>query len=178
LQARLGHKTPCAIVTALDGNGQTLVDADDVSGDLSLSADQLADVRQRIIRDHSGILENSQLFVRVYGPPPRMVIIGAAHITLALVPMARLAAFDVTVIDPREGFARSSRFSDVFPLEAWPDEAMPELALDVRTAVIALAHDPKLDDPALAAALRSRAFYIGALGQSAKPCQTSGTAGG
>src|SRR5262249_30283549 len=81
-----------------------------------------------------------------------------------LAPMARLAGFDVTVIDPREAFVRSSELSNIKSIVAWPDEAMGTLSLDARTAVVTLTHDPKLDDPALDAALRSKAFYIGALG--------------
>jgi xanthine dehydrogenase accessory factor len=78
--------------------------------------------------------------------------------------MAVLAGFAVTIIDPREGFVRSGNLAGISAITAWPDEAMGELKPDMRTAVITLTHDPKLDDPALAAALRSPAFYIGALG--------------
>src|SRR6185437_11122964 len=89
---------------------------------------------------------------------------GAVHIAQALAPMAKLAGFDVTVIDPREAFARSSELAGINSIVAWPDEAMGEVAPDARTAVVTLTHDPKLDDPALSAALKSSAFYIGALG--------------
>jgi xanthine dehydrogenase accessory factor len=93
-----------------------------------------------------------------------MVIVGAVHITQALAPMAALAGYDVTVIDPRRAWATGNRLPGVQINDGWPDEAMEELAPDSRTAVITLTHDPKLDDPALAVALRSPAFYIGCLG--------------
>ena len=129
-----------------------------------LSANETAEVRKRIAADRSGVIADTQLFVRVYTPPPRMVIVGAVHIAQALAPMARIAGFDVTVIDPREAFVRSGNLANINAIVAWPDEAMDDVAPDVRTAIITLTHDPKLDDPALAAALRSPAFYIGALG--------------
>ena len=164
LQREVVAKRPCATVTELAGTRQVLVTAAAVSGDPFLNADQLAEVRKRIVTDRSGVIEDAQLFVRVYTPAPRMVIVGAVHIAQALAPMAKLAGFDVTVIDPREAFARSSQLTGINAIVAWPDEAMPGVAPDVRTAVVTLTHDPKLDDPALAAALKSPAFYIGALG--------------
>ncbi|BDG06157.1 XdhC family protein [Anaeromyxobacter oryzae] len=105
-----------------------------------------------------------RVFLRVYNPPVRLVIVGAVHVAQALAPMARLAGYDVVVLDPRRAFATAGRFAG-FPLVAeWPDEAMAKLGLDRRTAVVTMTHDSKIDDPALASALRSEAFYVGALG--------------
>jgi xanthine dehydrogenase accessory factor len=92
------------------------------------------------------------------------LIIGAVHVAQALAPMARQAGLEVVVVDPRRAFATASRFPGVKVVGEWPAEAMALLGLDRRTAVVTLAHDPKIDDPALAAALRSEAFYVGALG--------------
>ncbi len=92
------------------------------------------------------------------------MIVGAVHIAQSLAPMAAMAGFDVTVVDPRRAFATADRFPGVKLRHDWPDEAMAELVPDVRTAVVTLTHDPKLDDPALIAALRAPVFYIGALG--------------
>jgi xanthine dehydrogenase accessory factor len=86
------------------------------------------------------------------------------HISQALAPMARGLDLDVTVIDPRTAFATPERFPDVPVLAEWPDEALPRIGLDRYTALVALTHDPKIDDPALTAALRAECFYIGALG--------------
>jgi xanthine dehydrogenase accessory factor len=86
------------------------------------------------------------------------------HIAQTLVPMASLAGYDVTVVDPRRAFASDARFPGVDVRQDWPDEALEALAPDARTAVVTLTHDPKLDDPALDVALRSEVFYIGALG--------------
>ena len=97
-------------------------------------------------------------------PPSRLVIIGAVHVAAALAPMARIAGFAITIVDPRRAWATPDRFPDDALVTEWPDVALGALALDAGTAVVALTHDPKIDDPALIAALRSSAFYIGCLG--------------
>jgi len=163
IEARRARKEPFATVTDTKGGAQALVDEKTAHGALHLSAAQADDVRRRIASDQSGVMEDG-LFVRVYTPPARMVIVGAVHIAQALAPMGKLAGFDVTVIDPREAFVRSGQLADIHAIVEWPDDGMAQVAPDARTAVITLTHDPKLDDPALAAALRSGAFYIGALG--------------
>jgi xanthine dehydrogenase accessory factor len=116
--------------------------------------------------DESGTVKvgGSDWFLHVYNPPLRLVVVGAVHIAQALVPFASQCGFAVTVVDPRRSFASDERFPNVTISSAWPDEAMDELRPDSRTAVVTLTHDPKLDDPALDRALKSRAFYIGALG--------------
>jgi xanthine dehydrogenase accessory factor len=97
-------------------------------------------------------------------PPVRAVLVGAVHISQALAPMASGLDLDVTIVDPRTAFATPERFPDVPVLAEWPDAALPRLGLDRYTALLALTHDPKIDDPALVAALRAECFYIGALG--------------
>lgn len=116
--------------------------------------------------DESGTVKvgGGDWFLHVYNPPLRLVVVGAVHIAQALVPFASQCGFAVTVVDPRRSFASDERFPNVTISSAWPDEAMDELRPDSRTAVVTLTHDPKLDDPALDRALKSRAFYIGALG--------------
>jgi len=106
------------------------------------------------------------LFIQVFNPPKRMFVVGAVHISQPLAPMAALAGFDVTVVDPRDAWATDERFPGVHIDRRWPDEALEELRPDTRTAIVTLTHDPKLDDPALSVALRSPAFYIGALGST------------
>jgi xanthine dehydrogenase accessory factor len=86
------------------------------------------------------------------------------HIAQALIPMARIAGYKVTLIDPRTAFASSERFPDTDISDEWPEKIMPGLSLDAHTAVVTLSHDAKIDEPALKAALESEAFYIGALG--------------
>ena len=103
-------------------------------------------------------------FVRTYEPAPRLLVVGAVHISQSLAPLARTLGFAVTFIDPRPAYAAPERFPGEAFVTDWPDEALERLAPDRRTAIVALTHDPKLDDPALAAALRSEAFYIAALG--------------
>ncbi len=103
-------------------------------------------------------------FVQSYDPNLRMIVIGAVHITQSLSFMAKMAGYDVYLIDPRESFASAERFPDDTFIDAWPDEALEQIGLDAQCAVITLSHDPKIDTPALVAALRSDAFYIGSLG--------------
>jgi xanthine dehydrogenase accessory factor len=120
----------------------------------------------RFRMDRSGFDEDGETFVAIHNPPLRLVVVGAVHIAQALVPMARIAGYDPVLIDPRESFASAARFPGETVLDDWPDEALRGLGLDGRTALVLLTHDPKLDDPALAEALRSGVFYIGALGSA------------
>jgi xanthine dehydrogenase accessory factor len=116
----------------------------------------------------SGMIETTtgaKWFLTVHAPPPRIVIIGAAHISQALSPMARMAGYDVTVIDPRTAFATEERFAGTTLLADWPEDAIPaKLTLDAYAALVAVTHDPKIDDWPIAAALKAGSFYVGALG--------------
>ncbi|PWK62862.1 XdhC family protein [Roseicyclus mahoneyensis] len=125
-----------------------------------------ADHPDRFRMDRSGVEEDGRTFVHVHNPPLRMLIVGAVHIAQALVPIARIAGHDVSVIDPRPAFGAAARFPGVDIVEDWPDEALAALGLDARTAVVTLTHDPKLDDPAIRATLASDVYYLGCLGSS------------
>jgi xanthine dehydrogenase accessory factor len=118
----------------------------------------------RFITDKSGL--NGDWFLGIHNPPLRMVIVGAVHIAQPLVKMARLCGFDITLNDPREAFASAVRFPQETLLHDWPDEALAKLALDARTAVVTLSHDPKIDDPAIIEALKTPVFYLGCLGST------------
>ena len=107
---------------------------------------------------------NDETFTHVFRPTPRLIVVGAVHIAQKLVPLARLAEFAVDVVDPRTAFASPERFPYVGLSHDWPDKAVAALKPDSATALVSLTHDPKLDDPALIVALRSPAFYVGALG--------------
>lgn len=119
---------------------------------------------QALIADRSGF--EGDWFIAAHNPPLRLAVIGAVHIAQVLVPMARLAGYDVAVIDPREAFASAPRFPDTPLTHEWPDAALADFGLDARTAVATLTHDPKLDDPAIRAALDAPVFYLGCLGSS------------
>jgi xanthine dehydrogenase accessory factor len=165
LLAARAAKRPVALITRLSDGAQTLVDAGSVHGDLELTAALDAELQVRFVSGQSGALDAAgDVFARVYAPAPRLLIIGAVHIAQVLAPMAAMAGYEVTIIDPRSAFASVQRFPDVTVTDEWPDEALERLVPDAQTAVVTLTHDPKLDDPALAAALTSPAFYIGALG--------------
>ncbi|MDK9704158.1 MAG: XdhC family protein [Sulfuritalea sp.] len=159
------RRQPLVVVTRLADGAQCLVDAATVDGDLSLAAGQLAEARGFLASGRSAALAGADgLFARAYVPAPRLLVIGAVHIAQALAPMAAAAGFDVIVIDPRGAFASPQRFPGVQLSDEWPDEALERLGLDEATALVALSHDPKLDDPALELALPGKLFYIGALG--------------
>jgi xanthine dehydrogenase accessory factor len=114
----------------------------------------------------SGTIELSgkRYFLTVQAPPARLIAVGAVHVSQALAPMAKLAGFDVTIVDPRTAFATPERFPDVRVIAEWPDKVLPEIGLDRYTAIALLTHDPKIDDPALNLALKAECFYVGALG--------------
>lgn len=156
---------PVATVTRINDGAQMLVFGDhETESELSLSEFQLQEIRNALRVARSAMLPGDELFVRSYVPAYRLLIVGAVHIAQALAPIARECGYQVVVIDPRRAFATPARFRDVTVSAEWPDEALEKLAPDAQTAVVTLAHDPKIDDPALIAALQSEAFYIGALG--------------
>jgi xanthine dehydrogenase accessory factor len=161
LNTERAARRAAVLVTELEGEEQRLV------GEAEASADPLAALLEERLRSgKSGIAEagGRRLFLAVQVPPVRVVAVGAVHISQALAPMARGLDLDVTIVDPRTAFATPERFPDVPVVAEWPEEALPRLGLDRYTALLALTHDPKIDDPALAAALRAECFYIGALG--------------
>jgi xanthine dehydrogenase accessory factor len=159
-------KRPFALVTNLKSGEQTIYYGKQNINEFPFGSEIGLAAGAALEADESGIAEagGGRYFIQVHNPPLRLLIVGAVHIAQALAPMAALTGYGVTVIDPRRAFATDSRFPDMVKSSAWPDEAMAELKPDRRTAVVTLTHDPKLDDPALEAALRSEAFYIGALG--------------
>jgi len=154
------------LATHLKSGRQSLLEASEIVGSLVLNAAALAGIRKAVDEDRSTTIDTADgpVFVEVFNPRLRCIIVGAVHIAQPLARMASIAGYLVTIVDPRTAFASDERFPDVTLSTEWPDEALATLKLNRRTAVITLTHDPKLDDPALATALRSDAFYIGALG--------------
>ena len=157
---------PAALITDLASGDQDVVTADSSGSRFTFAPEDLAKIRQALIDDRSSEMEigTRRFFVHVHNPPTRLMIVGAVHISQSLAPMAALAGYQVIVIDPRRSFASELRFPNTELRHDWPDEALDALKPDRRSAIVTLTHDPKLDDPALDYALRSPAFYIGALG--------------
>ena len=162
LNAERAARRPAILVTDTGDGSQRLV------REAEIAADPLAGILvERLRSGRSGTVEagGRSLFLTVQVPPVRLVVIGAVHISQALCPMAAGLDLDTTVIDPRTAFASPERFPGVALVTEWPDEALARIGpLDRYTAVAALTHDPKIDDPALAAALRADCAYVGALG--------------
>tara|TARA_B100000609_G_scaffold198355_1_gene197768 strand:- start:1802 stop:2482 length:681 start_codon:yes stop_codon:yes gene_type:complete len=112
----------------------------------------------------NGVIEGSDIFVETYILPIKVIVVGAVHIAQYLVEFAKSLNFDIYIIDPRGYFASEKRFPDMKIIDKWPDEAFKEIKTNENTALIALTHDPKIDDPALQHALKKKFYYIGALG--------------
>ena len=161
LNAERAARRAAILVTDIASGEQRLVRETEVDGDPLAE-----DLRKALLNGKSGFLERDdrRFFLTVQVPPVRAIVIGAVHISQALAPMMKGVDLDVTIIDPRTAFATPERFPDVDLRAEWPDAVLPDLGLDRYTAMVALTHDPKIDDPALVAALRSDCFYIGALG--------------
>ena len=165
LRRDLREKRAAVVATWLDG-GESVLLHPDGGEEAGVDPVLLARAREAAARDRSETVDTDRgpVFLRVCQPPVRLVIVGAVHVAQALAPMARLAGYDVLVVDPRRSFADAERFRGIDVSREWPDEAMARMGVDRRTAVVTMTHDPKIDDPALAAALRTAAFYVGALG--------------
>ena len=112
----------------------------------------------------NGVIENTELFVETYVLPIKVIVVGAVHIAQYLVDFAKSLNFEISIIDPRGYFASEQRFPDMKIINKWPDEAFKEIETNENTALVALTHDPKIDDPALQHALKKKFYYIGALG--------------
>jgi xanthine dehydrogenase accessory factor len=159
-------KRPIVLVTRIDGGAQAIVTDDTATGALVLTPALRQMIDKALLQDRSMTVEadGARYFLQVQIPPRRLIVVGAVHIAQSLVPMAAIAGYAVIVVDPRGAFATDARFPGVTLSTEWPDDALTALDPDRRTAIVTLTHDPKLDDPALSVALRSEAFYIGALG--------------
>ena len=150
----------------VDHSGVTAFGTADDGGQPTVPEELLEYCRDAMARDDARAVEVEQAryLIQTIALLPRLIVVGAVHIAQKLIPMAQLAGYRVLLLDPREAFATEERFPDVEISHEWPQEAMPLLALDARTALVTLSHDAKIDEPALRCALQSDAFYIGALG--------------
>jgi xanthine dehydrogenase accessory factor len=154
-------RRPVIVVTNIGNGEQRVVKAADLAGDpLHTELDR----HLRMGRSGTVEIDGRKLFLNVYAPTAKLVIVGAVHISQALAPLGRSLGYDVTVVDPRTAFASPERFPDVPLIAEWPDVALPPLNIDHYTAFVAVTHDPKIDDPALLHAVERNCFYIGALG--------------
>jgi xanthine dehydrogenase accessory factor len=149
------------LLTDLDtGTGRVIGEGEEVAGELGHAVARAfrTGVSTAVTAD------GRSYFLNVHLPHPRLIAVGAVHISQALAPMARVAGFDMEIIDPRTAFATPERFPDVPVHAEWPEDVLKKSPLDGYTALAALTHDPKIDDFALKAALDADCFYVGALG--------------
>ena len=159
-QARKSRTAAVVVTHLADGRDRLILEGDRVEGDLG---NEIAGV---FLSGKSCKVEISgeTIFLNVHVPPPRLVVIGAVHISQALAPMARIAGYEMTVIDPRTAFATKERFADTELIAEWPEEVFEQRRLDPYTALAAVTHDPKIDDYPISEALKAGCFYVGALG--------------
>jgi xanthine dehydrogenase accessory factor len=158
------RKRPVVLATRLRDGWQALLFAED--GSAEEAGWPLAAARRALAEDRTLVHEEAgdEILLRPYNPPVRLFVVGAVHVAQPLVSIAAAAGLDVVIVDPRDAFATEDRFPGVAIVRGWPDRILREAGLDHRSAVVALTHDPKIDERALAAALETPAFYIGALG--------------
>lgn len=158
--ARKAREAAIAVTDLGDGRDRLVKAGDPVAGDLG------AAIEAAFRSGKSGVVaaEGREFFLNVHVPPARLVIVGAVHISQVLAPMATMAGFDVTIIDPRTAFATPERFSATELVADWPQDVLEGRPLDRFTALVAVTHDPKIDDYPIEKALRTGCFYVGALG--------------
>jgi xanthine dehydrogenase accessory factor len=140
----------------------------------------LLDIKRYYDEKKNGVIENTNIFIETYILPINVIIVGAVHIAQYLVDFAKSLNFEISIIDPRGYFASEQRFPKIKVFNKWPDEAFKEINTNTNTALIALTHDPKIDDPAIQYALKNKFYYIGALGSKkthANRCERLKTAG-
>jgi len=155
------HRRAAVLVTDLGtGEGRLVREGESVAGEIGAAIGKVL----RSGKSGTVEIEGRGLFLNVHLPPPRIVVIGAVHISQALAPIARIAGFDVEIIDPRTAFATPERFAGVTLHAQWPQDVLKERPLDRYTALAAITHDPKIDDLPLIEALRAGCFHVGALG--------------
>jgi xanthine dehydrogenase accessory factor len=161
LNAERAARRPTVLVTSLASGAQRLVRAMDVAAD-----PLAAPLVEHLASGRTGTVtaNGETVLLTVCVPPPRLVLTGAVHVAQSLAPLARLVGYEVVIIDPRETFASAARFPDQALIRAWPERVLGCIGLDRFTAAVALAHDPRIDDPLLRAALESGCFFVGALG--------------
>jgi xanthine dehydrogenase accessory factor len=155
-----------ALATELKSGAQLFLAGGEPEGELALDETSLGAMREALQAGRNIALDTTQgrVFVQVFDPPRRCFVVGAVHIAQPLVPMLIATDYKPIVIDPRGAWATEARFPGVELSTEWPDEAFERYKPDRASAIVTLTHDPKIDDPALVAALRSDAFYVGALG--------------
>ena len=156
------NKKEFAIITnLLDGNSIIFENNKPINKDFEKYQDQIINFYKN---KKNGIIEDTNIFVETYIRPIKVIIVGAVHIAQYLIDYAKSLNFEIIVIDPRGYFATEQRFPGMEIMNKWPDEAFNEIETNSNTALIALTHDPKIDDPALQHALKKKFYYIGALG--------------
>ena len=155
-------KTEFAIVTNLEnGLSEIYEPGKSLSKEFEIHKEQIGNFFKL---KKNGVVENTEIFVETYIRPVKIIIVGAVHIAQYLVDFAKSLNFEICIIDPRGYFASEQRFPDMKIINKWPDEAFKEIETNENSALIALTHDPKIDDPALQHALNKKFYYIGALG--------------
>ena len=157
-----GKKIEFAIVTNLE-NGESCIF--EKNKPINKNFEKYKDkINLHFSSKKDGIIEGTNIFVETYIRPIKVIIVGAVHIAQYLVNFAKSLNFEIFIIDPRGYFATEKRFPNIKIINKWPKEAFEDIETNQNSALIALTHDPKIDDPALQHAIKNNFFYIGALG--------------
>jgi xanthine dehydrogenase accessory factor len=170
LVAARHNKQPAVLVRGLTNGKHCVLTRQESLGDIDdIDSDVVDAARKALDADGARTIEadGERYLVQTLASKPRMLIVGAVHIAQSLIPMAEQIGYEIVVIDPRTAFANPKRFPNIHIDNRWPVEAMSDVELDARTAVVVLSHDPKIDEPALQAAMDANVFYIGVLGSKA-----------
>ena len=156
------NKSEFAIITNLSNGESEIFEKDkSLSKEMQIYSNQ---INEFFKLKKNGVIENSEIFVETYVLPIKVIVVGAVHIAQYLVDFSKSLNFEISIIDPRGYFASEQRFPEMKIINKWPDEAFKEIETNENTALIALTHDTKIDDPALQHALNKKFYYIGALG--------------
>lgn len=167
LLAERDSRRPIVWLTNLATSSHSIIHIEQTSSSETLDTTNLETIAKQSLkmdRSHIVTCDSNKVFINSFNPQLRLIIIGAVHIAQHLAPMAACSGYEVIIIDPRRSFATNERFPDAVLINDWPDDALQQIPLDPKTAIVTLTHDPKLDESALSIALNSTAFYIGSLG--------------
>jgi xanthine dehydrogenase accessory factor len=156
------EKTPFAVITDLKSGGSFIFEKNKKIDNKFKNYSKK--INLHLDSKKNGLIKNTNMFIKNYDKPVKVIIIGAVHIAEHLINFSKNLNFQIILIDPRNFFSSNKKYPDVKVINKWPEKAFKDIKVDKNCALITLSHDPKIDDPAIQYALNNRFFYIGSLG--------------